>query len=528
MRFLKNRAITDAIILFALFVIGYAYFSHIEAFELLIDFMHGHENWELDELITSLSLIGLAGFVYAVRRNNETRAELARRRSAEADVAWLAQNDPLTELPNRRFLNGFKDRFDQDGSAGQGGKQYGIFSIDLDGFKQVNDLHGHVGGDHLLKEVARRLSNAAPTDMVVRLGGDEFLVIAEAKSEERFSALAERLSNAVCRPMDINGIHAEVGCSIGFVMFPKQVATMEEGVRCADIAMYAAKAKRGNAVVAFCEDMSEEAKRRARLESQLRGAVSAGDIEPYYQPLVNLESNQVYGFEVLARWTLADGQVIPPGVFIPLAEQTGLITELSQKLLDRACKDARNWPDRMTLSFNLSPTQLSDRLIGLRIISILAQNDILPQQLEIEVTESAMIQDAETAKHILDELRAAGIRTALDDFGTGYSSLSQIAKLNFNRIKIDQSFVSEFEADAKQHSIVKAIIALGDGLDVLTTAEGVETDSQLAALKALGCNCGQGFLLGRPMPATEAERLVSGIGDGLTVEANEPATAMSA
>lgn len=528
MRFLKNRAITDAIILFALFVIGFSYFSHIEAFELLIDFMQGHENWELDELITSLSLIGLAGFVYAVRRNNETRAELAKRQSAEADVAWLAQNDALTELPNRRFLNGFQARFDEETSSKHASTRYGIFSIDLDGFKQVNDLHGHFGGDRLLKNVARRLLAAAPKDMVFRLGGDEFLVIAEATSEERFSALAERLSNAVCRPMDINGIHAEVGCSIGFVTYPNQVNTMEEAVRCADIAMYAAKAKRGNAVVPFCEDMGEEAKRRARLEGLLRAAVSAGDIEPYYQPLVNLESNEIYGFEVLARWTLPDGQSIPPNVFIPLAEQTGLITELSEKLLDKACKDAKKWPDTFTLSFNLSPTQLSDRLIGLRIISILAQNSILPHQLEIEITESALIQDADKALAILEDFRVVGIRTALDDFGTGYSSLSQIAKFNFSRIKIDQSFVSQFEADAKQYSIVKAIIALGDGLDVLTTAEGVETDSQLAALKKLGCNCGQGFLLGRPMPASDAARLVSDVSDGLTVNAHESAAARSA
>lgn len=528
MNFLKNRAITDAILLVVLFAFSFSYFSHIEAFELMVEYMESHEDWELDELVTSLSLIGLAGFVYAVRRNNEARAELARRQSAEADVTWLAQNDALTELPNRHFLNGFQERFDQDTSSRQDVRRHGIFSIDLDGFKQVNDLHGHFGGDHLLKKVARRLSSVAPTDLVVRLGGDEFLVIAEVETEEQSDALAKRLSKAVCKPMDIDGIHAEVGCSIGYVSYPDQVTSMEEAARCADIAMYAAKNIGNSAIMAFHDDMGEEAAKRAQLESQLRLAVRAGDIVPYYQPLVDLSSNKVYGFEVLARWTLPDGQSIPPAVFIPMAEQTGLITELSEHLLDRACKDAKVWPDTMMLSFNLSPTQLSDRLIGLRIIKILSANGILPQQLEIEITESAMIQDGDAALHILEDLRVAGIRTALDDFGTGYSSLSQIAKFNFDRIKIDQSFVSEFEADAKQRSIVKAIIALGEGLDVSTTAEGVETDSQLASLKALGCDCAQGYLLGRPMTASDAQRVVTKEGGRLNVEAVAQTLALSA
>lgn len=509
MQFMRNTAITDAIFLFVLFVVSFAYFSHIEAFELMVEYMESHEDWELDELLTSVALIGIAGFVYAVRRNNETRAELVKRKAAEADVTWLAQNDSLTELPNRRFLNGFHERFDEDTSSRQGAKRYGIFSVDLDGFKQVNDLHGHFGGDVLLKTVARRLTDVAPKDLVVRLGGDEFLVIAEVETQVQICALADRLSSAICMPMDIDGVHAEVGCSIGHVTYPDQVKSMEEAARCADIAMYAAKSIGNNAIMPFREDMGVEAAQRAKLESQLRLAVHQDDIVPYYQPLVDLETDQVYGFEVLARWTMPDGQSIPPSVFIPLAEQTGLITELSEKLLDRACKDAKSWPDTTILSFNLSPTQLSDRLIGLRIISILAENGILPQQLEIEITESAMVQDGDAALHILDDLRAAGIRTALDDFGTGYSSLSQIAKFNFNRIKIDQSFVSEFEDNAKQLSIVKAIIALGEGLDVSTTAEGVETDSQLESLKALGCHCGQGYLLGRPMPASDAGRFVN-------------------
>lgn len=528
MNILKNRAVSDAFILLALFLISFVYFSHIEAFELLVDFVEDHEDWELDELITSMALIGIAGFVYAVRRNNEARAELIKRQSAEADVSWLAQNDSLTELPNRRFLNTFQERFDQDRSSKDDNKCYAIFSIDLDGFKQVNDLHGHFGGDHLLKKVAQRLSNVAPKDMIVRLGGDEFLVIAQVETQSQIRGLAKRLSKAVCKPMDIDGIHAEVGCSIGYVTYPEQVKSMAEAARCADIAMYAAKAAGSSAIVAFREDMAAEATQRAKLESHLRTAVREDHIRPYYQPLVDLENDEVYGFEVLARWNLPDGQSIPPTVFIPLAEQTGLITELSEKLLDQACKDAKNWPDTLTLSFNLSPTQLADRLIGLRIINILSQNGILPTQLEIEITESAMVQDADAALHILADLQAAGIRTALDDFGTGYSSLSQIAKFNFDRIKIDRSFVSDFQDSPKQRSIVKAIIALGEGLEVSTTAEGIETDSQLASLKALGCNSGQGYLLGHPMPASDVGRFVTKDSDLLKIARDIQTLAMSA
>jgi diguanylate cyclase (GGDEF)-like protein len=504
MSLLRVRAFADALFLGVLFVAGFFYFSHIEAFELLVDFVEDHESWQLDEAITSLALIGIAGFAYALRRYREAREELTKRMAAEADVSWLAQNDALTELPNRRFLNGFLEKFDSDTGLVNSAKTYGVFSIDLDGFKQVNDLHGHAGGDALLKAVARRLAKTAPDDLIMRVGGDEFLVIAQAPNAKAIRALAQRMSEAVCKPMSIEGIHAEVGVSIGFVVHPDQMASMEEAVCCADIAMYAAKGIGGNSVTQFTDDMFEEAASRARLESALKVAVRAGDIEPYYQPLIDLESDKIYGFEVLARWTTPAGEVVPPSVFIPLAEQTGLITDLCEQLLRKACQDAARWPSDISFSFNLSPTQLSDKLLGLRIITILKDNGLLPSRLEIEITESAMIQDGDSALQVLSDLQAAGIRTALDDFGTGYSSLSQIAKFNFDRIKIDRSFINDLEIDEKQKSIVKAIIALGDGLDVSTTAEGVETDTQLAALKALGCSCGQGFLLGRPMPADDA------------------------
>lgn len=510
----KNRAFTDAIILFVLFVVGYFFFSHIEAFEAIVYFADIYEEWELDEAITSLTLIGIAGFIYAVRRNYEARIELKKRKAAESNGRWLAQNDPLTKLPNRRFLNNFLQKFDDNHSLDKGTIRYAIYSIDLDGFKQVNDLHGHAGGDALLQKVADRLAKTVPDDLIIRLGGDEFLAIVDATKTQDVHRLGLSLFDAVRKPMKIDSIHAEVGASIGYVVYPDQVATLENAVRSADIAMYAAKKNASRSVVPFSHGMGEEAASRARLEHALRLAVRNDDIVPYYQPLIDFETDKVYGFEVLARWITQDGKLIEPTIFIPLAEQIGVITELSDKLLNQACEDAAKWPSDLMLSFNLSPTQLADRLIGLRIISILADKGFLPSRLEIEITESAMVHDVDSALAVLGDLQSAGIHTALDDFGTGYSSLSQIAKFNFNRIKIDRSFISEFELNEKQHNIVKAIIALGAGLDISTTAEGVETDSQLAALKALGCACGQGHLLGRPMPARQVATFIAGDGDG--------------
>lgn len=505
MTLLRNRAFTDAAILAVMFVACYAYFSSIEAFELLVEFMEAHEDWELDEAITSLMLAGTAGFIYAIRRYNETRSELKKRKKAEASVGWLAQNDALTELPNRRFLNSFLGSFDAKG-ADNNDTRYGVLSIDLDGFKGINDLHGHAAGDALLKTVARRLSTVAEDDLIVRLGGDEFLVIAETSSDRDVEQLAKRLVDAVSKPMNLDGVHAEVGVSIGYLSYPAQAPTMADAVRSADIAMYGAKKNGGNAIMAFSDDMRDEAAARAKLEHDLKAAIRQGDIVPFYQPLIDLEADRIRGFEVLARWTLPSGEAVPPSVFIPLAEQMGLITDLSEQLLRTACRDAKAWPSDVGLSFNLSPTQLSDRLIGLRIITILKDFGLPPSRLEIEITESAMIQDGDSALAVIADLKAAGVRTALDDFGTGYSSLSQVARFNFDRIKIDRSFVNELDNE-KQRNIVKAIIALGDGLDVSTTAEGIETDDQLNVLKSLGCGCGQGFLLGRPVDAEKTGAL---------------------
>lgn len=500
----SGRSKFDSIVLISLFVVSFAYLSSIDAFESLVEFVEGHEDWQLDELLTSLGLIGICGFVFSIRRYFDAKGELDRRVAAEASVNWLAHYDQLTELPNRRMLNDFVRKFDQSEASKRKDACYAIYSIDLDGFKKINDLHGHAAGDQLLRIVAQRLISLFPNELVVRLGGDEFVVVAKTHQRADLRQIASEMVSALVEPMVIDGAHAEVGVSVGVVLYPSQVDTLEDGIRCGDIAMYRAKKAGSTPIVFFQDDMRNEAQAKATLEMQLRAALSIDAITPFYQPLVDLKSGEVYGFEVLARWNLPNGDAVTPSVFIPLAEEAGLISDLSEKLLRKACRDAMNWPAHILLSFNLSPTQLSDRLIGLRIVNVLNETGFAPTRLEIEITESAMIVDSEAAIVVLDGLQTLGVRVALDDFGTGYSSLSQMSKFKFNRLKIDQSFIRDFETNDKQNSIVKAIIALGSGLNVAITAEGIEEPSQLAALKALGCNSGQGYLLGRPMGAEQA------------------------
>lgn len=507
-----SKAKSDAVILLVLFLVAYWYAASHEAFENLIEFMERHESWELDELVTSVVLIGFGGFVFAWRRYLETRRELSLREAAEANVSWLAHYDALTELPNRRMLNDFVCEFDAVLARNRSKGMYAVYSIDLDGFKKINDLYGHAAGDQLLKIVAERLISLFPNDLVVRLGGDEFVVVAKTSEKADVLQIATQTLQMLRTPMRLDGIQVEVGASIGIVVHPLQAFTLETAIRRADIAMYAAKKSPSNRVLLFKETMNEAVQKRADLEHELREALAADAIEPHYQPLFNLQTDRIYGFEVLARWTLPNGASIPPADFITVAEEAGLISELSEKLLRKACQDAMAWPEDIMLSFNLSPTQLSDRLVGLRLAKVLDETGFLPSRLEIEITESAMIMDSESAHFVIQDLRSLGIQIAIDDFGTGYSNLSQMARFKFSRLKIDQSFIRQFEEDPKQRFIVKAIVSLGKDLDVATTAEGIETQSQLEALKELGCTCGQGYLLGRPMTAEMAARTLAGSG----------------
>ncbi|RYG85839.1 MAG: EAL domain-containing protein, partial [Alphaproteobacteria bacterium] len=347
---------------------------------------------------------------------------------AEGQAVWFAYHDPLTRLANRHFLEArLKDGSWAIPHIGS------VIAVDLDGFKNVNDLVGHHGGDELLVTVSQRMVEAFPTEIIIRLGGDEFLLVTPSSGDSA-KELCDRLLQILGNRMAIGGIQMDVGASIGIAPVPS-IDHFDEAMQHADLAMYAAKRQGRNSVCVYDPSLRSVMAERVQIEKNLRDAIGRHDIRPHYQPVISMETGGVLGFEALARWTLQDGTVIPPMTFIEVAEESGLITELSEQLLRQACLDAGSWPSDIYLAFNLSPTQLKDRLLGSRIANILSETGLPARRLEIEVTESAVVRDLDAAMAVIGELRMAGIRTALDDFGTGFSSLSQLANIPFDKIK---------------------------------------------------------------------------------------------
>lgn len=491
-----NRSRWEAIIWLLAFIMLYGAALVFDGHEALNAFFLSHEAYDLDEIFTALTVAGVLGLIYSMLRIKDMSREIQLRLTAEKNIDWIACHDPLTELPNRRLLeaalSNSRTLSHRDGSA--------LFSIDLDRFKKINDLLGHEHGDCVLKVVAERLTALFPDDNVYRLGGDEFVVLVERKGNQSLAALAQRMVVAISKPISIKGATVEIGSSIGFVRIPEDSRIPAEAIQYSDCAMYAAKKNGHNAVKAFEPEMQEELINRIQMEADLKSAMKLGKIRPYYQPLVDLKTQEIVGYEALARWETEPGIFIPPCKFIPLAENAGLIVELTDQLFRIACQDALSWPTHTVLSFNISPVQLSDKLLGLRLLKVLGEVGLPVHRLELEVTESALINDAETARHVLDDLVKSGIKIALDDFGTGYSSLSQLSNYQFNKIKIDRSFVATFDECDRQEKVVRAIIALGIGLGVQITAEGIEDEIQLRRLHDLGCDIGQGYFLGKPRP----------------------------
>lgn len=482
------------------FLIPFYLALHFEVHEALDALARTYDGYAVENAFIALNIAGFICLTYSLLRIRELSSEIKRRERAEKNVDWIACHDPLTELPNRRFLDSLCAQNTSDRSAQEA---YAALSIDLDGFRKISDLLGQDHGDAVLKAVAQRLSSLFPRDHVFRLGGDEFFVLARRIGNPDLVALGDRIVTAIAEPLMVRGISVDIGASVGLALYPEDGDELKQVVRHSDCAMYVAKKQGRNLVKPFAPSMQDELEKRVRVEADLRAAIRKSEIIPYYQPLVDLKTNKIIGFEALARWKIASGEFIPPSEFIPLAEETGLIADLTDQLLRRACTDALSWPADIVLSFNLSPLQLNNRTLGLRILKILGDVGLPAHRIELEVTEGAIIQDAATARIVLDDLVSVGVKIALDDFGTGYSSLSQLSNYRFHKIKIDRSFVSSFEADEKQDKVVKAIIALGVSLGVTITAEGIEKESQLQRLHDLGCDVGQGYLLGRPAPIEE-------------------------
>jgi predicted signal transduction protein with EAL and GGDEF domain len=370
-------------------------------------------------------------------------------------------------------------------------------------------VHGHLVGDQALIEFSERIGNAAKGALVARVGGDEFtIVLPKIATFDDPAALARRIIASVSEPFVIAGTGTTLGVGIGISIAPNDGVKSDDLMRRADLALYRAKSEGRSCTRFFEPAMDAHVERRSAIERELRGAVAANQIEPHYQPMVELGGNRIIGFEALARWKSPVLGEVPPLTFIPIAEESGLIHRLGDQLLRTACRDAKSWPEQFTLAFNISPVQLRDATLGLRVLAILGETGLPPSRLELEVTESAIVGDGPLARQMIDELRAAGVRIALDDFGTGYATMSQLLSFRFDKIKIDRSFVEKLGADSGSEVIVRAIIGLAKGLGLATTAEGIETVGQLADLKAEGCFEGQGYLFGKAVPADEVRALL--------------------
>ena len=428
--------------------------------------------------------------------------------AAHLRARMLARHDVLTGLPNRRVL--VEELHKALARVSRGGVPFSVLLIDLDRFKPVNDIHGHQTGDLVLSEIATRLRSVLRGgDTLARIGGDEFVIVSDtiASQEAQTEApirLAERVQAVVCEPIWAGDAKVEVGASIGIALCPADGNDADFILRAADIAMYRAKRAGRGSFRFYEQSMDTELRARAALEADVRRAVSEGHIQPYYQPLLDLRSGRLLGFEILARWSVPERGIVPPGTFIPIIEHLGLISEFTLDLLRRACRDSKLWPPELTLSINISPLELTDPLFPVRLMSVLSECGFAPSRLEIEITENALVTDLETAKSILTSLQSFGIKIALDDFGTGYSSLYHLRELHLDRIKIDRSFVQSINQNPESLKLVNAILGLAKSLALPTTAEGIEDADVLKQMSEAGVDIGQGFFFSQALPAAEA------------------------
>ena len=438
-----------------------------------------------------------------------TYEDLTEQAAASTRISFMAHYDALTGLPNRVL---FDQRLgDALEAAKLAGGTVAVFGLDLDRFKPVNDMHGHAVGDKLLVAVAKRLQSLLrDTDVVARLGGDEFAVMLPVPREADLACLAtaERIVNHLSEPFTIGDQAINIGVSVGIALHPADGDTGEELQRCADIAMYRAKEAGRSTFRVFETFMDEDLQARRSIERDLRMAIDEGSLDLHYQPLVCCRTGTPEGYEALLRWQHPTRGAVPPSVFVPLAEETGLILRLGQWVLETACRDAVGWVEPVMVAVNLSPLQFRQTDLATMVLSTLEWTGLDPARLEIEITEGILMDDPARAVQTLTALRSAGVRVSLDDFGTGYSSLSYLRQFPLDKIKIDKSFILDMASDSQSASIVEALVSLAHTLDLTVTAEGVETAEQLAALQRHLCDQVQGFLLGRPSPYERCPAMV--------------------
>jgi diguanylate cyclase (GGDEF)-like protein len=446
--------------------------------------------------------LGVGTVLALLQASNETN------RRGVAQIARLAHYDPLTDLPNRVLFQ--KSLTEALARRSRKGDQLAVHFIDLDRFKTVNDTLGHPLGDALLREAAERLRRCVREgDTVARLGGDEFAVVQTGLSDmDGATRLAARIVTAMAAPFDLAGHQVVIGASVGVSASPSDGEDVDELLKKADMALYRAKGDGRGAFHFFERAMDEQLQARRALELDLRRALQDGEFELFYQPLYHLGDERVTGCEALLRWNHPERGMVSPADFIPLAEEIGLIVPLGDWVLRAACAEAARWPDHVRLAVNLSPAQFRDRSLVATVVSALATSGLPAQRLELEITESVLLQDSAANMTMLHDLKALGVRISMDDFGTGYSSLSYLRSFPFDKIKIDQTFVRDILHDSDALAIIKAVLDLGASMGVTTTAEGVETQAQLDALRGQGCAEIQGYFISRPAPAGDIAKML--------------------
>ena len=447
--------------------------------------------------------------------------DVTQRKRDEARIAHMAHHDPLTDLPNRTaFKECLEATLEQ---AAKTKENFAVLCIDLDRFKEINDVFGHAAGDKLLRQVARRLEEACQGAFVARLGGDEFTVITAigpqpAGAEE----ISDRLYAALAKDVDVDGNPLRVGLTAGVSIYPTDGSDAATLVANADAALYRAKAEGRGTLRFFEPDMDKRLRDKRALQHDLRSAISRNELELYYQPQA-LIGGEITGFEALVRWHHPNRGLVPPGMFISLAEESGLIMSLGEWILRDACREAASWPKPMRIAINLSPVQFRHGDLAGLVHQVLLETGLSPNRLELEITEGVLIGDFARAVSILRRLKNLGVRIAMDDFGTGYSSLSYLQSFPFDKIKIDQAFIANLSQNPQSAAIIRAVIGLGRGLDLPVVAEGVETQEQLDFLTAESCDEIQGFLIGRPKPIRDYAAMVG----REAVEMPAPTTALA-